>query len=146
MFFHKRNMHLPYGLMNSNTSKPYFHPYMQRTAQRNFPPYWPNYSPYPPMQPYSNNESSYLFENPLQSFDEPPSSNHMFHPYPMMHPYPQFPFVHKRPSGVSQLLNSFKSHDGSIDVKKMIDTASQMIYAVNQVTSMIKGLGGMFKV
>ncbi|AEH53575.1 conserved hypothetical protein [Heyndrickxia coagulans 2-6] len=41
-------------------------------------------------------------------------------------------------------MNSFKSQDGSIDFNKMVNTAGQMINAINQVSSMVKGLGGLF--
>jgi len=43
-------------------------------------------------------------------------------------------------------MNSFKTQDGTFDVNKMVDTAGQMMNAVTQVSSMVKGLGGMFKV
>jgi hypothetical protein len=52
----------------------------------------------------------------------------------------------KQPGGMNSLMNSFKSQDGSVDFNKMMNTAGQMMNAVTQVTSLVKGLGGMFKV
>lgn len=148
MIFRKQNRYIPYPFMENNASMPYFHPHMEMTPKRNFPPYWTDSSPYPPMHGFNNHNdaSSFLFQNPLEPIDDHQAINNGYYLYPMMHPYPQVPFVHKPPTGFSHFVNSFKGQNGSFDVKKMIDTASQMIYAVNQVTSMIKGLGGIFKV
>ena len=65
--------------------------------------------------------------------------------YPYMNPYPKGIFLSKQPSGVKTVLNSFKSQDGSLDINKMVDTAGQMMNAVSQVSSVVKGFGGMFK-
>ncbi|WP_430755266.1 YppG family protein [Niallia circulans] len=43
-------------------------------------------------------------------------------------------------------MNSFKSQDGSLDFNKMMDTAGMMMNAMNQVTGLVKGVGGIFKV
>jgi len=43
-------------------------------------------------------------------------------------------------------MNSFKGQDGSLDINKMVDTAGTMMNAVSQVSSMVKGLGGIIKV
>jgi hypothetical protein len=42
-------------------------------------------------------------------------------------------------------MNSFKSQDGTVDVNKMVNTAGQMVNAVTQVSSIVKGIGGIFK-
>ena len=65
--------------------------------------------------------------------------------YPMMNPYPKQNGNIKQPGGVQSILNSFKSQDGTVDVNKMVNTAGQMMNAVSQVSSIVKGFGGMFK-
>jgi len=62
-----------------------------------------------------------------------------------MNPYPKQSFIPKQPSGVQSIMNSFKAQDGSLDLNKMVDTAGQMMSAVTQVSSMVKGIGGIFK-
>ena len=62
-----------------------------------------------------------------------------------MNPYPKQSFLPKQPSGVQSIMNSFKSQDGSLDLNKMMDTAGSMVNAVSQVSSMVKGLGGIIK-
>lgn len=95
---------------------------------------------------YNNKSSDYIFQNPLQ-----PQKSESINPYystqsSYMHPYPKQAFVHRPPSGVQSILNSFKAQDGTLDTNKMIDTAGQMINAVSQVSSLVKGIGGIFKV
>lgn len=94
-----------------------------------------------------NNYSKMLFQNPLQPEDDPIygyySQQADFQNY---NPYPQQAFMPKQPSGLQSIMNSFKSQDGNLDVNKMVDTAGQMMNAVTQVSSLVKGLGGMFKV
>ncbi|EIJ78638.1 hypothetical protein PB1_13809 [Bacillus methanolicus PB1] len=101
-----------------------------------------NANPYNGQQSYSN----ILFQNPLQPAEEGYSQpySQQINPYPV-NPYPKFQFMAKQPSGVQSIMNSFKNQDGTIDFNKMINTTSQMMNAVSQVSSMIKGLGGMFK-
>ncbi len=101
-----------------------------------------------PTSHYSQKDSQFLFQNPLQPQDE------MVHQkpympmngYPMMNPYPKQNAMPKQPGGMQSLVNSFKSQDGSVDFNKMVNTAGQMMNAVNQVSSLVKGFGGMFKV
>ncbi len=62
-----------------------------------------------------------------------------------MNPYPKGSSLAKQPTGMKSVLNSFKGQDGSLDINKMVDTAGQMMNAVNQVSSVVKGFGGMFK-
>lgn len=88
-----------------------------------------------------------VFQNPLEPMNEPLQKNAQPQAsYPYMNPYPKQSFVTKQPSGVQSIMNSFKSQDGSLDFNKMMDTAGQMMNAVNQVSSMVKGVGGFFKV
>ncbi|QED48395.1 YppG family protein [Cytobacillus dafuensis] len=99
------------------------------------------------MQMPSSNYTQSIFQNPLepeQNQMAQPQNPYMSNPY--MNPYPKQSFVPKQPSGVQSIMNSFKAQDGSIDINKMMNTAGQMMNAVNQVSSLVKGLGGMIKV
>ncbi len=140
-----------------------------------YPPLQGNQNWYQPQQPFNmnanyfpnaypnnnNNINSYaghpnmmnqdfsqsVFQNPLQPEEEsyPP-----YYPQQMMNQtgvnqYPNQTLMPKQPSGIHSIMNSFKSQDGSVDMTKMVNTAGQMMNAVTQVSSMVKGLGGMFK-
>ncbi|PLT28427.1 hypothetical protein CUU66_19345 [Peribacillus deserti] len=62
-------------------------------------------------------------------------------------PYPTQNFMQKQQKqGMSSILNQFKTQDGSLDINKMMSTAGQMMNTMNQVSSIVKGFGGMFKV
>lgn len=90
-----------------------------------------------------------ILQNPLQPVDEAvklAGYGSPIHANPYAHPYPKGANIMKPPSGIHSIMNSFKTQEGSIDVKKMIDTAGQMAYAVNQVQSLVKGLGGILKI
>ncbi|MBM4762082.1 YppG family protein [Bacillus sp. B15-48] len=93
------------------------------------------------------NVSQLLFENPLQ----PQTENLYGGYYPQntsfqsMNPYPHQAYLPKKTNGFHSVINSFKNQDGNMDVNKMIDTAGQMMNAVTQVSTMVKGLGGIFK-
>ncbi|MEI2356451.1 YppG family protein [Mesobacillus zeae] len=90
--------------------------------------------------------SKMLFENPLQQGEISPYGQYQQHaPMQPMNPYPAQHFAPKQPTGMQSIMNSFKSQDGSLDINKMVDTAGQMMSAVTQVSSMVKGLGGMLK-
>lgn len=147
--------------------QPYYSPQMQGFHQQNIP-YQNPYGNYPPFimqqqMPYgpppiyqqhqiqgnSGNGAQYtnIFQNPLQALD----SNHYNMNQQNMqnqftNPYPQSgQNLKPQQGGMNSLMNSFKSQDGSIDFNKMVNTAGQMMNAVNQVSSMVKGLGGLFK-
>lgn len=95
---------------------------------------------------YSQN----VFQNPLQPnedlqpsvYPNQYSNSANFNP----NPYPNQKFMPKQPTGIQSMMNSFKAQDGSVDINKMVNTAGQMMNAVSQVSSMVKGLGGVFKV
>jgi YppG-like protein len=107
------------------------------------------YQQIPMYQQHSNpSYAQAVFQNPLiqpknQSVQKQQMNSSNGHPY--MNPYPKASFLTKPPSGMKSVLNSFKSQDGSIDINKMVDTAGQMVNAVSQVSSVVKGFGGMFK-
>lgn len=100
--------------------------------------------------PYMMNQvlSQTVLQNPLQVPDEPYPA---YYPQQMQGPttinqYPNPAMMPKQTGGISNIMNSFKSQDGSMDINKMVNTAGQMINAVSQVKSMVQGLGGMLKV
>ena len=143
----------PYMHANSPNMNAQFGHYQPMQSQ----PQLPNYNQYPkpdyPMQQYNqqapqNNYTQSVFHNPLEpeqsqyspNAQQPQSSN------PYMNPYPKQSFIPKQPSSVQSFMNSFKSQDGSFDINKMMDTAGSMVSAVTQVSSMVKGIGGIFKV
>jgi hypothetical protein len=99
---------------------------------------------------HASDVSQILFGNPLQHQGGIPygygAVSQPTVPYQNMNPYPHQAFLPKQPSGFQSVMNSFKSQDGNLDINKMIDTAGQMMNAVNQVSSMVKGLGGILKV
>jgi hypothetical protein len=111
--------------------------------------YFPNESFYGPAYPYGGGGfQGQGFDYPLQ---QPEISYHNQFAYgqynqPFSHPYPKQSAIPRPPTGVKSIMNSFKTQDGTFDVNKMVDTAGQMMNAVTQVSSMVKGLGGMFKV
>lgn len=97
----------------------------------------------------NNSFSQSLFQNPLNTQEDYYGNNQQtvpLNPYPYMHPYPKASFLMKQPQGMKSVLNSFKSQDGSLDINKMVDTAGQMMNAVTQVSSVVKGLSGMLKI
>ncbi|MEH7500861.1 YppG family protein [Neobacillus drentensis] len=98
-------------------------------------------------QPFQQKDSQFLFQNPLQPQDEMVQKPQYMpiNGYPVMNPYPKQSAIPKQPGGVQTFMNSFKSQDGSVDLNKMVNTAGQMMNAVNQVSSLVKGFGGIFK-
>jgi hypothetical protein len=112
--------------------------------------YQPGYVQSPPPH-YSvgqgqSKDAQFLFQNPLQPQDEITANPYnQMNGYPMMNPYPKQNGNIKQPGGVQTILNSFKSQDGTVDLNKMVNTAGQMMNAVSQVSSIVKGFGGMFK-
>jgi YppG-like protein len=90
----------------------------------------------------------HVFQNPLNPSEQNgmnPQQKMRPNEVPYMNPYPKGSSLTKQPSGMKTMLNSFKGQDGSLDINKMVDTAGQMVNAVSQVTSVVKGFGGMFK-
>ncbi len=89
-----------------------------------------------------------LWQNPLQPPEQQTNYGGTGFPgqiNPYGYPYPKPVHFMKPPTGLQSVINSFKTQDGTLDIKKMIDTAGQMAYAVNQVQTLVKGLGGIFK-
>lgn len=157
----------PYPLHNNGGFvQPYHDPYQQA----GYPPYqqmpqqgmaaggaFPGSSVMQPMQsqqmqphqpmmgnPYMQKQSQGFnpYDNPLQPAKRPPQIQQQAY-----NPYPKQQFMQKQqPSGIKSVMNQFKTQDGSMDVTKMMNTAGQMMNTVSQVSSMVKGVGGFFKV
>ncbi|WP_246140954.1 YppG family protein [Bacillus marasmi] len=101
--------------------------------------------------PYLMNQgfSQTVLQNPLQVPDEPypPYYQQQMQAGPAtINQYPNPAMMPKQSGGMSNIMNSFKSQDGSMDINKMVNTAGQMINALSQVKSMVQGIGGMLKV
>lgn len=120
-----------------------FQPYGDQNYQQGYGPQNMSQS----KQPYPQKDSNFLFQNPLQPKDEMIQPQYMppMNGYPMMNPYPKQSVMPKQSGGMQTFMNSFKSQDGSVDFNKMMNTAGQMMTAVNQVSSLVKGFGGIFK-
>ncbi|KAB2338959.1 hypothetical protein F7731_01585 [Cytobacillus depressus] len=100
------------------------------------------------MNMQQNDYSQSIFHNPLdpEMNQNMPNGNNSYFANSYMNPYPSQSFIPKQPSGMKSIMNSFKTQDGSIDFTKMMNTAGQMMGAFNQVSSLVKGLGGIIKV
>ncbi len=73
------------------------------------------------------------------------NSGFMNNPYPTPYPKPMPYFKQQQPSGLQNVLSQFKKSDGQLDFNKMMDTAGQMMNAVNQMGGLFKGVTSMFK-
>ena len=149
-----RNQPYPYQTQQQNYN---WSSYQQQGSYfpQQYQPFGQNYQPgfVPPNMPYTNQQypqkdGQFLFKNPLQPQDDMVQKQQYkpMNGYPMMNPYPKQSAMPKQPGGVQSFMNSFKSQDGSVDVNKMVNTAGQMVNAVSQVSSLVKGFGGFFKV
>ncbi len=98
-----------------------------------------------PQNAYKPNSQN-VFQNPLHQQEEvyQPMMQNLQQQY--MNPYPKQSFIPKKQGNFKGFINSFKSQDGSFDFNKMMDTAGLMMNAMNQVTGVVKGVGGIFKV
>ncbi|MBS4194466.1 YppG family protein [Lederbergia citri] len=165
MLHQYRNVHMPPGMPmpppfqhpNSQFSHPYGmfpsqYPHMQGIPSHVQMPYMNGMQyPYTGMDQGqyhqgSDNQASHLFQNPLQ-----PKDGYFYEKYSQQQ---SFPNAYPKPSqipkppngGFNTVLNSFKTQTGSLDINKMVNTAGQVVNAINQVSNMAKGLGGIFKV
>ncbi|MGR3764789.1 YppG family protein [Rossellomorea sp. NS-SX7] len=120
---------------------------MQGEGQYYSPPF--HYSPEPVRPNGQMTQVGYTnpyFENPLQHEEYNPYQMKAMQQQNYANPYPKASFMAKKSnSGMGTIMNSFKSQDGSFDFNKVMNTAGQMMGTVNQVSSLVKGLGGMFK-
>jgi hypothetical protein len=90
------------------------------------------------MPPYMNGYQAQGFKaQQPQSIPQPMYAN----PYPKPVPNPKY-----QAGGISTVMSQFKKPDGQMDFNKVMDTAGQMMGAVNQMSSLVKGVTSMFKV
>lgn len=160
--------------MYFNYRRPYMTPYPQSAAHLTGAPYGPGQPGFPSYgqpgfmpsfnqyQPYgqavppqmlngsgpspSSSLKEQLFQNPLQPQYEPPAYAMPGGVEAYVHPYPKHNAVAKQAGGMQTVLNSFKTQSGTLDINKMVNTAGQMMNAMTQFSSMLKGFGGIFKV
>lgn len=92
------------------------------------------YQPSQPTLPYLQNLSQYTPNTAFQ-----PST-----PYPYPYPKPG-PVQNQQTPAMSSFMSQFKKSNGQMDYNKMMDTAGQMMSAVNQMSSLFKGVTGFFK-
>jgi len=95
-------------------------------------PYAQQQMPFGPQQiPYMNG----MYQQPMYNNAGAP-----------FNPYPKAQQQKPQPSQFQSLMSQFKSSDGNYDMNKMMNTAGQMMGAMNQLTSLVKGFSGIFKV
>lgn len=128
-----------YSRRNKYATKPYGFswPYYGQPTYQHYPSggyqaYWHQYYPNSSMQ---YNMNSYPGNYP-HGYTTPNSN-----PYPTGMGMGQM-----KQNGAGNILHQFKKKDGTYDINKMMDTAGQMVGAVNQVNSIVKGLSKTFKV
>lgn len=125
-------------------------PFVESYHQPNLHTNWnvqqvPNQNPY--FSSFLGNKSpaQSIFQNPLEPKNTYPHYMQMSYQPMNLNPYPKPNMIPRPKGGIGSIMNSFKGQDGNLDLNKMINTAGQMMNAVSQVSSMVKGLGGIFK-
>ncbi|WP_158322345.1 YppG family protein [Lederbergia ruris] len=148
----------PFPILNGQqrfyrNAYPYINPYPPNQYPTNYQPgiqygmNIPYAAPYPSQPPMGflpqkqHKNSAFLFQNPLQSEEDYQYNNQPI-PYTKKHAQLQ---PAKPATPFNSIFQSFKSQDGSYDFNKMVSTAGQLFNAINQVSGMAKGIGGMFK-
>jgi hypothetical protein len=89
------------------------------------------------------------FQQPFQPFVGSGGNGNVhgqFMNTPYHTPYPKpAPNLKQQSSGFQTVISQFKKSDGQLDYSKMMDTAGQMVSAVNQMGGLFKGVTSMFK-
>lgn len=102
----------------------------------------------PYYQPY-HQQYHQPFQQPFQPFFGSGSNGNMhgqFMNTPYHTPYPKpAPNLKQQSSGFQTVISQFKKTDGQLDYNKMMDTAGQMMSAVNQMGGLFKGVTSIFK-
>ncbi|AME08386.1 YppG family protein [Bacillus siamensis] len=115
-------------------------PYPQQIQPLQPPPYHQQ-GQFPP-QFYPNQEYGHM-QQPYTP--APPQAGMPGGPPGFVNPYPVPRPNQQQPSQFSGILSQFKKTNGQFDFNKMIDTTGQMVSAVNQVGSLVKGFTSIFK-
>lgn len=100
----------------------------------------------------------YFQQNPFQINDQyyhPPVEQISF--YPPNRPQsqqiggmgPTYPYPTKKQNNTKKqsapnIMSQFKANDGNYDINKMLSTAGTMVNTMNQITGMVKQVGGFF--
>lgn len=114
--------------MNASTyQQQYQNPYYQPYQQQYQPQAQNLYQPF-----YGNGNNGML------------NGQYMNSQYPTPYPKP-VPNFKQQPTGFQTVISQFKKSDGQLDINKMMDTAGQMVSAVNQMGGLFKGVTSMFK-
>ena len=115
--------------------------------QNYYPNAWPQYYGQQPMGNNYQQGSQFTVPNQMYSNVPYPTPYSMLNQYPTPYPLQQNQFSQPgTSSGVQSIMAQFKNKDGSYNIDKMMNTAGQMIGAVNQISSMVQGLSKTFKV
>ncbi|MFD2445816.1 YppG family protein [Bacillus sp. CGMCC 1.16607] len=131
---------------------PYVHQPYSNYPQNYSNNQWNNQQSYNFHTPYSSalmgtkSNVQSIFHNPLEPKNPYTSQMQMNQNQMNYNPYPKPNMIPRPNGGFGTIMNSFKGQDGNLDLNKMMNTAGQMVNAVSQVSSMVKGLGGFFKV
>ncbi|MFJ9291772.1 YppG family protein [Bacillus halotolerans] len=111
----------------------YYNPQqVQGYYQQNAPVHFEQYVP----QHYGQQEFYQPYIPPQSMPMQPPVFPN---PYPIPRPNQQ------QPSQVQSIMSQFKKANGQFDFNKMMDTTGQVMSAMNQVGSLIKGFTSFFK-
>ncbi|MEC3656236.1 MULTISPECIES: YppG family protein [Bacillus] len=116
-------------------------PYPQQIQQPLQQPPYHQQGQFPP-QFYPNQEYGHM-QQPYTP--APPQAGMPGGPPGFVNPYPVPRPNQQQPSQFSGILSQFKKTNGQFDFNKMIDTTGQMVSAVNQVGSLVKGFTSIFK-
>jgi hypothetical protein len=147
--FHRRPRRSQNGFYQPFSSiNPYEQPSFQQFAQNEHPSMLQHsfQNQYQPQQPFQQ-----VYQQPYQNSFQPYYGNgsningqFVNTPYPTPYPKPA-PNFKQQPSGIQSVISQFKKSDGQLDINKMMDTAGQMMSAVNQMGGLFKGVTSMFK-
>ncbi|WLR43696.1 YppG family protein [Bacillus carboniphilus] len=99
--------------------------------------YYPNFPQQTQMNPNPYpTQQNYFYPTALQGQS----------PYQAANPYPRpLPYSPAKNGGFNTVLSQFKNKEGNLDYNKMMNTAGQMVNTMNQVGSLVKGFGSIFK-
>jgi hypothetical protein len=101
-----------------------------------------------PFEPYQAPQVNYYQPFQISQMNSP-----MFYPpqpQAAWNPYTPYPTMNKQnykkqqQGQFSSVVSQFKTADGNYDINKMMNTAGQMMNAMNQVTGLVKQVGGFF--
>ncbi|ANB84114.1 spore coat protein [Bacillus velezensis] len=132
----------PAGYFYPQQIQPLQQPYPQQIQPLQQPPPPYHQQGQYPQQFYPNQEYGHVqqpFAPAPPQAGMPGGQPGFVNPYPVPRPNQQ------QSSQFSGILSQFKKTNGQFDFNKMIDTTGQMVSAVNQVGSLVKGFTSIFK-